>query len=173
MDITEFGFKLRDARTEAGLTQKQLAAIVGITAASLSAYESGKQVPPVTVACDLADALHVRIEWLCDYINNYYKLANKSLVKANITSCLGAISTLFEEGDLIELEVVKDEDTGKESAKLISCNDAFNHYLLTVGKLTSLHNNGAMSYDLYKACTDEAERKYGSAMAQELEAKRQ
>jgi transcriptional regulator with XRE-family HTH domain len=42
---TDFGAALRQARIRAGLTQPQLAAMLGCTVPELSLYENGKRTP--------------------------------------------------------------------------------------------------------------------------------
>ena len=56
--------KLKELRKRAGLTQKQLGAIVGSSEASLSFYESGKQMPDLDKLVQLATALGVSTDEL-------------------------------------------------------------------------------------------------------------
>jgi len=48
-------------RVRAGLTQRQLAAVVGRSPDSIRAYEHARAVPPVTVAAAIAAALGVEL----------------------------------------------------------------------------------------------------------------
>ena len=66
---TLFAKRLKDARIKAGLTQGELSKKAGMTAASVSAYESsdgtkGKN-PSLENAKSLAEALGVSLDWLC------------------------------------------------------------------------------------------------------------
>ena len=57
--VPQFGPNLRTAREKAGLTQKQLAEIVGMTQKHLSMLEGGFADPRLAVAVALADALKI------------------------------------------------------------------------------------------------------------------
>lgn len=56
--------RMRAARESAGWRQHQLAAAMGIEAATLSRYESGKMAPPVDVLWKTATALNVTLAHL-------------------------------------------------------------------------------------------------------------
>lgn len=58
------GPKLQAARERAGLTQAELAAMVGISRQTVGAIETGRHGTSFELACKLADALGVRIESL-------------------------------------------------------------------------------------------------------------
>jgi transcriptional regulator with XRE-family HTH domain len=60
----EFGERLRSARERRGLTQEQLAEMVGITASRESEYESGRFAPQLEKAAKLAVALEVTLDAL-------------------------------------------------------------------------------------------------------------
>ena len=61
-----FSLRLREARERKKLTQKQLAELAGITAASVSAYEKldSAKSPSIEIAIQLAKALGVSLDWL-------------------------------------------------------------------------------------------------------------
>lgn len=56
--------RLRSARTEAGLSQAQLAEAAGVTQAHVSQWESGRRTPHIDSLVKLADALDVSLDWL-------------------------------------------------------------------------------------------------------------
>lgn len=58
------GQRLLCARHQAGLTQQQLATLVGCTREALSMLERGKNLPGVAVLATLAARLGVRMGWL-------------------------------------------------------------------------------------------------------------
>jgi transcriptional regulator with XRE-family HTH domain len=57
------GSTLRDLRLRRGLTQQQVASVVGIPATVLSAYERGRRQPGLEVAGRIIDALGYRVEF--------------------------------------------------------------------------------------------------------------
>lgn len=57
---------LRTARTQAGLTQSDLAKLVGLTKAAISRYESGLRRPPLDKAIQIARVFDQPVEDLFD-----------------------------------------------------------------------------------------------------------
>lgn len=62
--MAELGAKLREARTEAGLTQAQLAELIGVSRKTINTVENGVFVPSTTLALKLARALKTSVEEL-------------------------------------------------------------------------------------------------------------
>lgn len=61
--------KLREIRTERGLTQEQLAGMVGVTRQTIISVEKGRFTPSVRLALELAQALDASVNelfWLED-----------------------------------------------------------------------------------------------------------
>ena len=56
--------RLKERRTEAGLTQAELAEQVGVTRKTVNTVENGVFTPSATLAIKLADALNVPVEQL-------------------------------------------------------------------------------------------------------------
>jgi putative transcriptional regulator len=56
--------RMRRARLRAGLTQGDLAAIVGTSLETISSVERGESIPSVTLALAIASALDVSVEEL-------------------------------------------------------------------------------------------------------------
>ena len=55
---------LREARKEAGLTQKRLAELLGISQQSYSDYENNRTFPDESTLIKLANALNVSVDYL-------------------------------------------------------------------------------------------------------------
>lgn len=69
IDMAVFAKRLKEARTERGLTQKELAALSGVSTVMISSYErtdaeTGKN-PALSSVFAIANALDVSIDWLC------------------------------------------------------------------------------------------------------------
>lgn len=60
----DFGMRLKELRTQAGLTQKQLADQIGVTKSVVSFYELRERTPSPEVLVKLAAVFHVS----CDYL---------------------------------------------------------------------------------------------------------
>lgn len=61
----EIGSKIREARLQAGLKQKELAQKIGVSESRISQYEKGSQNPRIGTLMKLADALGVSLKSLC------------------------------------------------------------------------------------------------------------
>jgi len=89
LDLNLFGERLKKARSEKELTQKQLADAVGVAAPTISYYEkhsdaSDRKTPALDKVYAIAEVLDVSIDWLCgkdiedskkkrfDYFNTVY-----------------------------------------------------------------------------------------------------
>ena len=74
MNIAIFSQRLRDTRREKNITQAQLAKMSGVTAATISAYESTDSKkgcnPSLENAAKLAEALSVSLDWLCGFVTD-------------------------------------------------------------------------------------------------------
>lgn len=64
-ELKEFAKRLKEIRNEMKLSQKELAEKVGITAASLSAYEQNQKNPSFTTVMKIAEICGVSLDWLC------------------------------------------------------------------------------------------------------------
>lgn len=64
-----FSERLVKARKKRQLTQKAAAALIGIQASSLSAYEGGRKTPSVEIAMQIAKAYEVSLDWLVGNAN--------------------------------------------------------------------------------------------------------
>lgn len=62
--MVEFGKRLRELRKQKNLTQKQLAALLGLQNSVISFYELGDRMPSPEVIVKLASSLHVSADYL-------------------------------------------------------------------------------------------------------------
>lgn len=60
----DFGKRLKELRTQAGLTQKQLATQIGTSKSVVSFYENQERIPSPTVLVQLAAVFHVTTDFL-------------------------------------------------------------------------------------------------------------
>lgn len=64
MTYPQFRYRLKQLRTEAGLSQEHLASRLGISRSCLANYESGKRQPDYTTLILMADYFHVLTDYL-------------------------------------------------------------------------------------------------------------
>jgi transcriptional regulator with XRE-family HTH domain len=62
--MTNFGDNLKEARTKKGVSQSQLAGLMGIHPAHISRYERNQTVPSIDVVKKFADLLEVTTDML-------------------------------------------------------------------------------------------------------------
>lgn len=62
--MKELGVRLKEVRTEAGLTQAELADLVGVSRKTINTVENGVFVPSTVLALKLARALETTVEAL-------------------------------------------------------------------------------------------------------------
>ena len=60
-----FANRLTELRLEAGLSQKQLAIMLNVSASTFSNYENGIYLPPLAKVCTLAKELNCSLDYLC------------------------------------------------------------------------------------------------------------
>ena len=60
----DFGTRLKELRNQAGLTQKQLAELVGVTKSVVSFYELRERTPSPEILVKLASVFHVSSDFL-------------------------------------------------------------------------------------------------------------
>ena len=58
----KLGVRLKEARTEAGLTQAELAERVGVSRKTVNTVENGVFIPSTLLALKLAQALKMKVE---------------------------------------------------------------------------------------------------------------
>lgn len=64
-DLTIFGQRLKKLRQDLGLSQRDFASRIGVTASALSSYEKGTMNPSLAVAVNVAAEFGESLDWLC------------------------------------------------------------------------------------------------------------
>ncbi len=64
IDTANLGRRIADARHECGLTQKDLADKVGVTAQAVSKWERGSACPDISILDEIAETLEVSVSEL-------------------------------------------------------------------------------------------------------------
>ena len=62
--MVNFGSKVKELRLEKGLTQQQLANLLGVAVSAISSYESGSRYPSYEVLISIARIFHVSTDYL-------------------------------------------------------------------------------------------------------------
>ncbi len=64
IDIDNLGKRIADIRHKSGLTQRDLADKVGVTAQAVSKWERGSSCPDISILDEIADTLGVSVSYL-------------------------------------------------------------------------------------------------------------
>lgn len=62
--MVDFSERLKELRTEKGLSQAQLAADTGLTISAISKWEQGQRIPSALAVITLAKYFHVTTDYL-------------------------------------------------------------------------------------------------------------
>lgn len=93
MECKKFGYRLREARTDKGLTGSKLGAIIGVPKGAIAHWEAGDYFPNNDRIIALANALDVSIDFLMCR-----------------TDCKQPVSVLTDSGDrIVDLNEFKPE----------------------------------------------------------------
>jgi transcriptional regulator with XRE-family HTH domain len=56
--------RLKELRTEKGMTQNEVAKVIGYSSLSYARYEKGEREPDINTLCKLADYFEVSVDYL-------------------------------------------------------------------------------------------------------------
>lgn len=98
-----FSERIKQARTDAGMTQSHLAADCGLAYASISAYETGQKSPTIHTAASIAQALGISLDWLMGLDDN--KASQPRTAEDCARIMLDAISTWESQGLIDRIEI--------------------------------------------------------------------
>lgn len=182
MDISIFSKRLRDTRREKNITQAQLAKMSGVTAATISAYESTDSKkgcnPSLENAAKLAEALSVSLDWLCGSAANKSKVETvdflKMLVKMSDRTGISIDSVEFADKEnqeilknafnsVVDEDVFRDcyfhcNDTGEKFSYIVNClafsNWQIDRFLGEWQKMKALYDSNTIDESLYKLWLD-------------------
>lgn len=116
LNMTIFSKRLKEARTDKNMTQKELAEKTGVSSVMISAYESkntssGKN-PALNNIYAIATALGVSIDWLCGLpVFRKNNTAKKYKIKSIVTHYENDIEDLLEHMSNTGFELVSSEIT--------------------------------------------------------------
>ncbi len=136
-----FADKIRDARTELGLSQPQLAEKCGLSVRVILDYEKGKKRPRPTTMMKLAKALQVSTKFLSD------------------DECDNPMEDIEKDGYIEEARIRYGSNGAKEVDALLAANKA----LFAGGELSDDQKERFFQAitEAYFACREEAKKKYG------------
>lgn len=97
MKLVDFGSKLKELRTQAGMTQQQLATLVGVTKSVISFYELRERAPSPDVLIKCAGIFHVSTDYLLG-IDKSDTLDISGLSESDIAILRALVESLRQKG---------------------------------------------------------------------------
>jgi transcriptional regulator with XRE-family HTH domain len=95
--LQDIGNKIREAREEQGISQKDLGMALGLSDKAISAYEASRTIPPLETLIRIAEELNKPIDYFIESNSNDYKLETR----------LAAMEEVVEQL-LLEIRKIKD-----------------------------------------------------------------
>lgn len=133
---------LRRARYDAGLTQAELARLVGVSQSVIAAYESGRRAPTVPALERILAAIGMEISWSLRY-GSRGDARLRGPIGTRLRDNLDEVRSLLEHAGLVNPRVVGDVATGQEKLWssvqiVVAPTDASDEALLGLGGRLSL-----------------------------------
>ena len=164
METTVFSQRIKELRTNGKMTQRQFAAKVSISAATLSAYENNEKSPSLATAERIAKEYNVSLDWLCGFDVNYNEektcgdmarmlcmLINADVINVGISIKTSEdnerISPVYYYDNVEYAEVGLSRTANSEYGIPQTWLDAF---LINQKKMYDLLNVGTISLDIYQ-----------------------
>lgn len=148
MPLTTFAERMKQARTAAGMKQNELAKAVGVTPATISAYEkastegTGKN-PTLENAQKIARILGVSLDWICGNGQS----TPDDVTDFSMQDYLKSIAIV-----LYEMSVETEYKKEKKQAEIYIKNPEMAFFCNQVQNLLAVYRNGTLTTDMYNDC---------------------
>ena len=155
-DLSLFGQRIKKLRQELGLSQRDFAEKIGVTASALSSYEKGQKNPSVNVAVNISSSFRVSLDWLCGLKKEDSRFHQDDIIPFDLPSALRSLL------DLIHFQILSipeaenpDEYRGIDPSYLEVSNGCLEDFIRDSEALSDLYANGSISYENFQICMDE------------------
>lgn len=146
-----FAERITQVRREKGLSQRAAAALIGIQAASLSSYESGRKSPNLEMALKIATAYDRSLDWLCGIV----KEDKKNEDSPTRADAFNAFTTLCEYPIGVHVSTDWELDSSGVEFSAVNIRIAGERWLFnlidTYKKLLDVYQSGAIPYEALTA----------------------
>ena len=148
MPLTTFAERMKQARTAAGMKQNELAKAVGVTPATISAYEkastegTGKN-PTLENAQKIARILGVSLDWICGNGQS----TPDDVTDFSMQDYLKSVAIV-----LYEMSVETEYKKEKKQAEIYIKNPEMAFFCNQVQNLLAVYRNGTLTTDMYNDC---------------------
>lgn len=146
-DLSVFGQRIKQLRTELGLSQREFANKIGVTASALSSYEKGIKNPSINVAICIAEAFDISLDWLCGFVKDGSPNKKRHEVKGTLEYLLS-----FIDAGLLKLQVCTDQVS--EWANQVTLSESLSELLMTHNQVSRLFYEKHITAEKYTAIID-------------------
>lgn len=161
-NLTAFSERLKALRKNHGLTQKELAESVGMTAASFSAYENGTKTPSLSVAVALSEVYNVSLDWLVG------KSAQEEapIESDDYETLLGVLALLIDNDRIINVTISREDEYSYPTLEVESY--ALKGFIVSVTRYQGLLKAGDITEDEYSDLVNRSVERRASELREEL-----
>lgn len=142
-DLTIFGQRLKKLRQDLGLSQRDFAARIGVTASALSSYEKGTMNPSLAVAVNTASEFGESLDWLCGLAENDRREKQLTEIETALQYFLS-----FSDIGLITPCFLDDEDL-TDGVSGVDLSDTLGKLLLAHHQIKQLLKNNMIDKDTF------------------------
>lgn len=158
-DLKKFGERLKEYRSKEGLTQREMADKINLSAATLSSYENGSKNPSLSVVMDIAKTINVSLDWLCGLSSTNNQGTNSDEIL--LTDIFEAINTIVRVLPYTEMQKINVERINANQAwEILLFSQAVGNYLDAWQSILKLNKNGALTDSVYAACLEGVMQQY-------------
>ena len=155
-DLFLFGQRIKQLRQELGLSQRDFAEKIGVTASALSAYEKGLKNPSVNVAINISSEFKVSLDWLCGLKKQESRFRTDKIIPFDLPSALCALLDLIHFNILSIPKTEEREEYGYIDASYLEvANGCLEDFIRDSISLSDLYANGSISYENFQICMEE------------------
>ncbi|MCH5204289.1 MAG: helix-turn-helix transcriptional regulator [Oscillospiraceae bacterium] len=142
-----FSERLKSARSKKHLSQAELAKAIGVSAATISSYETpnGTKIPALDKAAALADELEVSLDWLCGK-DSKEKVEITDFDAETYLRALVVVTT--------EMSNTFEEYPQTKRGSISISNGNVVYFIKQCLDVLKVYHNGTLSRELYETCIE-------------------
>lgn len=153
-EIRVFSERMKTARVEKRLSQAELAKAVGVSAATISSYETTNdpKMPSLDKAAAIAEALGVSLDWLCGKEN----AGKVQITDFDVETYLRSLVVTITEMSTTFARNVNGE------GELTFSKDIISDFVGRCLDVLKVYRNGTLTQELYEMCIDKIISSYSN-----------
>ena len=169
--IEIFSERLKEVRTNMGLSQSDFAKLIGITQQSLSSYEKCVSKPPLDIAIKISEKCNISLSWLCGLSD---RITNNKLFR-NYIDIIDIFFDIMNIAHLdvypIEIDFYIQKDCGDQPFNgwgIAFTDKHLNEFLADWKKMRHLRAEGIIDNELYALWIEKTVNKYNIPIEPEI-----